>query len=117
MIIGTRVKDARMELGITQEQLGDKVGVSKVSICGYEQGTRMPSISILPNLADALNVSVDYLLGRDVDVVSEDKKLSVKMRKEDMRIIKEIKKNDDLYHSLLEDTPRTIKLINKKLYN
>ena len=44
MIIGKRLKEARIKKGMSQEELGNILGVSKVSICGYEKGTRTPTM-------------------------------------------------------------------------
>ena len=72
MIIGERLKDARKRKNMSQQQLGDLLGVSKVSICGYENGVRIPTIENFVQLLDILDLSADYLLGRDITVVSED---------------------------------------------
>lgn len=117
MVVGTRIRDARIKMGLTQEQLGDLVGISKVSICGYEQGTRTPTLATFLELLKVLKETPDYLLGLDVSVVSETQnELSVKIRKEDLSLLNELKKNKELYDSLIDDPTRTIKLINKKLY-
>lgn len=60
-----RLRMLRKSKGLTQEELGRKVNVTKVSISGYESGNRTPDMDTLKALADALDVSVDYLLGRD----------------------------------------------------
>lgn len=117
MLMGSRIRKEREKLSLSQEQLGDMIGVSKVSICGYEQENRTPSLPVFLDLADALNVDVKYLLGYDIEVVSENREMVVKLCKEDLKIISEIKKNRKLYNALLEDSPRTIKLINRKLYD
>jgi transcriptional regulator with XRE-family HTH domain len=44
MIIGERIKKERIKRNLSQQQLGDMLGVSKVSICGYETGTRTPTM-------------------------------------------------------------------------
>lgn len=44
MIIGSKIKEKRIALGLSQDELGKRLGVSKVSICGYEKGTRTPTI-------------------------------------------------------------------------
>ena len=44
MLIGRRVKEARLEKKMSQEELGKMLGVTKVSICGYENGTRTPTM-------------------------------------------------------------------------
>ena len=42
MLIGKRIKELRLERKMSQQELGDMIGVTKVSICGYENGTRTP---------------------------------------------------------------------------
>ena len=42
MLIGKRIKDMRLEKGMSQQELGDMIGVTKVSICGYENGNYPP---------------------------------------------------------------------------
>lgn|SRR5574344_35393 len=116
MIAGDRIKSARERLGLTQEQLGDLLGISKVSICGYEQGTRTPSLNIFLDLAQTLKVNIEYLLGDDIKV-AEDKDLGVKIRKEDLQLLKELKTHKQLYDSLIKNPSQTLKLINKKLYD
>lgn len=62
---GVRLKELRLSKKLTQQQLGDIVHVSKVSISGYERGERSPDKDTLTALANFFNVSTDYLLGRD----------------------------------------------------
>ena len=65
MLIGKRIKDMRLEKGMSQQELGDMIGVTKVSICGYENGTRTPSLETFCILADIFDTTTDYLLGRE----------------------------------------------------
>ena len=52
----------------TQAQLGEIVGVEAQTIKNYERGTRQPdSFEIIVDLAKALHVSTDYLLGKDLE--------------------------------------------------
>lgn len=116
MIIGERLKIARKQKNMSQQQLGDLLGVSKVSICGYENGVRIPTIENFIQLLDILNLSADYLLGRDIIAVSEDEvEYKIKISKEDVKIIKELKKNPVLHSKLRVDPKRTIELIERKL--
>jgi len=116
MIVGERIKEARKNKNMSQQALGDLLGVSKVSICGYENGLRIPTMENFLQLIDILDLSPDYLLGRDIDCVSEeDESYVVKLAKEDLEIIKEIKNNSDLYKLLRTEPKRTIELINRKL--
>ena len=57
---------------MSQQDLGKLLGVSKVSVSGYENGTRIPSLDILNGILDIFGVSADYLLGRELNVVCED---------------------------------------------
>ena len=61
--ISNRIRERRNVLGITQAELGRKVGVSDVSILRWEKGIRVPNASMMPKLAEALNTSVEYLMG------------------------------------------------------
>ncbi|WP_410772515.1 helix-turn-helix domain-containing protein [Fontibacillus sp. BL9] len=48
----------------TQEYVAELIGVARPTYTAYENGTKLPPMETLNNLADYLNVSVDYLLGR-----------------------------------------------------
>lgn len=116
MINGARLRALRLEKGLTQEELGNLLGVSKVAVCGYEKGNKTPGLRRIEFLTNYFNVSSDFLLGNDVNVVCEtDAEYTIKLSKEDITIIKELKKNKDLYQKLCEDPKRTIALINKKM--
>lgn len=58
------LKELRVNEGLTQQQLGESVGVSGSTIRMMELGKRKGSIEILRSLADFFNVSIDYLEGR-----------------------------------------------------
>lgn len=61
--MGERIKIAREAAGMTQEQLGKLLGVTGVSVMRYEKNTRQPRTEQLSQIADALGVTVGYLLG------------------------------------------------------
>lgn len=116
MIIGSRLKEARVSRKMSQEELGNLLGVSKVSVCGYEKGTRTPTMENFLQLIEILDLEPDYVLGRDIEAVSEnDKDCKVIMADEDLQIIKELKQYRELYNKLCSDTKRTIELINRKI--
>lgn len=113
-MIGKRLKEIRLTKKISQQELGDIVGVNKVSICGYENGTRIPSLDTLTKLADTLHLSIDYLLGRDVYVIDEVTNEYVgSISEKDIEIIQEIKHYPHLYNKITKDVKRTINIINK----
>ena len=58
-----RLKELRIQKGLTQKQVAIAVGVVPTAIANYEAGTREPSIDILKKLCVLFNVSSDYLIG------------------------------------------------------
>lgn len=76
MIFPERLKNLRKNKKITQEELGKRINVTKVSVSGYENGNRMPDTETLQNIADYFNVSIDYLLGRSENKIAEDEESS-----------------------------------------
>lgn len=78
-MLGDRIKLLRKEQGMTQEQLGDYLNLSRSSVKGYENEGVEPSLSVLVKLADIFNVSLDYLLGRteeknNINLLNQDAK-------------------------------------------
>ena len=63
---GERIKELRQNAGLTQQQLADRIWVSKAAISNYELYERNPSPEILVKLAKVFHVSVDYLLGIEI---------------------------------------------------
>ena len=59
-----RLREVRERSGLEQTELSVLSGIPATSISHFEAGRRKPSLVNLRNLADALKVSVDYLLGR-----------------------------------------------------
>ena len=64
-MFGKRLRSIRLKRGFTQQTIADKILISLRTYQKYEQGTRFPSYEVLIDLADNLNVSIDWLLGRD----------------------------------------------------
>lgn len=54
----------RLEKGFSAQEIADKIGVSLRSYRFYESGHSNPKLTTLIKIADTLDVSVDYLLGR-----------------------------------------------------
>jgi len=61
-----RLKQVRNSKGLSQSDLARKTGLMPAAISHFETGQRRPSLDNLMKLVDALSVSCDYLLGRDV---------------------------------------------------
>lgn len=63
-VFADRFKARRIQLGLSQLELSNKLNIQRTTITNYEKGNIMPTSDNLPEIAQVLNVSVDYLLGR-----------------------------------------------------
>ena len=63
--LGKRIAQNRKNLGLTQDQLAEKLGVTAQAVSKWENDQSCPDINILPQLAEIFNISVDELLGRE----------------------------------------------------
>ncbi|WP_428634002.1 helix-turn-helix domain-containing protein [Sedimenticola sp.] len=63
--LGKRIADLRKELGITQVQLAEQLGISQQLIAAYELGIRKIPASMLPTLARLFAVSLEALIGME----------------------------------------------------
>ena len=64
ILMGQRVRAARKMKQMNTDELAEKVGVAVESIGHIECGARKPSLTLLFNIAEVLEVSLDYLTGR-----------------------------------------------------
>ncbi len=116
MLLSKRLKELRISNGLTQRELGERVNVTKVSICCYENGTRTPTLDTLTKLGKVLDVDVDYLLGYDSPVKEKGKsKKVINMAKEEIEFITEIRKLENIHQAIIENPKRIIELISKEL--
>lgn len=60
-----RLREMRVRLALTQQNMADYLNLSLNAYQKYEQGTREPSFETLVMIADIFNTSTDYLLCRD----------------------------------------------------
>lgn len=59
-----KIKILRNEFNISQEELAQKLNLSKGIISLYENGERKPSLDVLIKLSEIFDCSIDYLLGK-----------------------------------------------------
>lgn len=59
-----RLNETRKARGITAQQMADELGINLRSYRNYESGDREPSFDMLVKIAEKLEVTTDYLLGR-----------------------------------------------------
>lgn len=74
MTFGEKVSMLRKQLKWSQEELAKKIGTSAPIVGRYERGEIKPSIEVAAKIADTLNVTVDYLIGKS-DKIIFDRKL------------------------------------------
>ena len=70
--MGERIKELRKGAGMTQEELGNRIGVSAQAVSKWECGG-VPDTELIPKIADCFEVTIDALFGRDytgIDVYS-----------------------------------------------
>lgn len=61
-----QLKKARLNKGLTQQQIADSMGITKSTYCGYETNKRHPDVAKIKQLANILDVSGDVLLETDL---------------------------------------------------
>ncbi|MDO4741231.1 MAG: helix-turn-helix transcriptional regulator, partial [Eubacteriales bacterium] len=66
------IRARRRELGMTQEQMAQRLGVSAGAVSKWEQGTSYPDIALLPALARLLRTDINTLMGYEQMLTRED---------------------------------------------
>ncbi len=78
---GERFSRLRKQRGLKQEDIALKVNISPQAVSKWENDISSPDISILPTLAEILNVSLDELLGKEtekpIELLPEDKRKDI----------------------------------------
>ena len=90
--IGERIRTLRKERGYNQDQLAELASLNRVTISKYESGRVEPGAQALSRLADALDVTIDELLGRSREEIPVDH--------DDAMQIRERLRNDPNYRLL-----------------
>lgn len=114
MFLGYRLRELRKNKNMSQEDLGKILGVTKVSISGYEKGTRTPCMDVLIGMLDIFMVPADYLLGRELNAVCEEENININVSVSDVEIIRELHSNPKLYNEIAENPKRFFKTNIKK---
>ncbi|EKZ9180006.1 helix-turn-helix domain-containing protein [Vibrio vulnificus] len=99
--IPIRLKEARKKAGITQKDLGVRIGMEPSSASGrmnhYEKGRHTPDISTLKRIADALGVPLNYFFCEDeqsAELACLISNLTKLQQKDLITYLKNLKKND-----------------------
>lgn len=101
MLVGEKIRSERIKRGLSQEELGKLLGVTKVSVCGYETGTRTPTIDTFLKISEVLKLNPNELLGRDVFGISEEEvPYQFQMTRKEMTVIQMLRTHKELYQAL-----------------
>ena len=73
MSLGEKILDLRKKCGLSQEELGDKINVTRQTISNWELGETSPNPEQLKLLSKTLKVSIDDLLDNDIQNILIDK--------------------------------------------
>lgn len=87
MSIGSKIKQRRTELNMSQEALAEKIGVSRSAVSNWESERNYPDLQIIVSLSEILDIPLDSLLKDDAEVIEkiatdtkQRKKLSAKVK-------------------------------------
>ncbi len=62
-MIGERLSELRQDLGLTQQQLADRLSISVYTVSSYERNISTPDDEMKKRMSELFGVSVDYMLG------------------------------------------------------
>ncbi len=108
MTFGKKLIEARKNKGLSQEQLGKMIDIDKRIISRYETDKTIPSIDVAKRIANALEVSLDYLTGLDYSLFIHDKEMTGllkgydNLKDEDKSTIKKIIRAFSFYSKVQE---------------
>lgn len=83
---GNRMAQLRKEKDLSRDELGKKIGTSGAIVGRYERNDMKPSIEIAAKIAEALDVSLDYLVGISSELIKDKKMIN---RLEDVKKLPE----------------------------
>ena len=102
MKTGRIIAQLRQDRGWSQSQLSDRAGISHVMVGKYERGDAIPSLEVAKKIADAFNVSLDYLVGEGQNASFDKKTLQ---RISDLQLLDDHKRQTlfDLIDTYIRD--------------
>lgn len=86
-MFGDVLRSLRLNAGLSQEELGKKLGLAKSTISMYESGTREPNLEVLEAIADTFNVDMNTLT---------DSKVSADLSNELQEYLEELKNRSEM---------------------
>ena len=112
MGIGNRMKQARLEKGLSQKILGNILGCSQQMIAQYENEKRTPKYETIVKFAEALDVDIDYLMDAPFTFKEPDKTISLNEeigKDDDSNVTFPLKRKlEEIYNELNVDGKRKV---------
>ena len=103
----SRLKQLRESRGLTQEELGAKLGVGKSAVSMWEKGKRKPDHEMMEVIADFFNVDMDFLYGRNYDIETDLNEMFTALRyRPEMRMLFSVS-----VKATKEDIEKTVRII------
>lgn len=114
--IGKKIKSLRKKNDITQDKLGEYLGVTAQAISKWESGDCYPDIEILPAIANFFNIQTDELLGVDIMKTNEKvEKLLEQVRENESKGF--MRENITLLRTALQEFPNNYSLLQSLAFN
>ncbi|MBC5996507.1 helix-turn-helix domain-containing protein [Romboutsia ilealis] len=113
--IGYRISKARRLMNINQKELATKANITEGSLSRYENDIREPKAAALTQLAEALNVSTDYLLGLTDDIEVQNNSLADKSDEEFEQIYESTKQKFESGNIMFDGEPASKEAIDSML--
>lgn len=113
--IGYRISKARRFMNINQKELAKRANITEGSLSRYENDIREPKAAALMQLAEALNVSTDYLLGLSDEMSVQSSNLSDKTNDEFEEIYEATKEKFESGNIMFNGEPASKEAIDSML--
>ena len=93
MTLGEKLLDLRKKLGLSQEEVAEKIGVSRQAVAKWESGIAYPDLDNLISLSELFCVTIDYLLKKDRDCSNQNPRKGTIVQEELVKFLVEAKQN------------------------
>lgn len=109
--IGRKIREQRMYKKLTQERLAEIVDISTTYLSGIERGKKIPSFKVMVDIANALDMSFDFMLSNEIEVL-QDNKISLELH--EFEIMLEMLKEKDLINQFIQLSRAIANELNKE---
>ena len=104
--VGEQISSLRKNKGLTQNELGERLGVSFQAVSKWERGETLPEVSVLVDLANVLETSVDHILNGGEKIMNYKGKITVNDMREGIKCLQRcgelLGKDNMIYKSAIE---------------